>query len=95
MVERTGITDEREVYLRLKEEGFRNLYTWQDPPGVFYNWHTHPFEEVRWVLRGRIRIGTEEGVVELGPGDKLIVPPGSRHWAEVGEEGVVYVCGSR
>ncbi|WP_457679844.1 cupin domain-containing protein [Thermovibrio sp.] len=95
MVERTGITDEGEVFKRLTEEGFKNLYAWEDPPGAFYDWHAHPFEEVRWVLRGSIKIGTEDGVVELFPGDKLIVPKGSRHWAKVGEEGVVYVCGSR
>ncbi|ADU96678.1 cupin domain-containing protein [Thermovibrio ammonificans] len=95
MVEKTGITDKEEVFRRLREEGYTNLYVWSDSPGTFYDWHTHPFNEVRWVLSGRITMGTREGVVTLGPGDRLEVPAGTEHWAEVGPEGVTYVCGSK
>ncbi|MEO2083640.1 MAG: cupin domain-containing protein [Desulfurobacteriaceae bacterium] len=95
MVEHTGITDEEVVKKTLKEEGYTNLFTWTDPPNTRYSWHTHPSDEVRWILEGEITIGTEEKTVTLKPGDKLRVPAGTRHWAEVGKEGVKYVCGSK
>jgi len=95
VVERTGVTDKGEVFKRLQEEGYTNLYVWSDSPGTYYDWHTHPFNEVRWVLEGEITIGTEREVVTLRAGDRLDVPAGTRHWAKVGEEGVTYVCGSK
>jgi len=60
-----------------------------------HDWHTHPFDEVRWVLKGEITIGTEDEVITLKAGDRLNVPAGARHWAKVGDEGVVYICGSK
>jgi len=95
VVERTGITDRDEVFKRLSQEGYGNLYVWRDAPGAVYDWHTHPFDEVRWVLDGEITIGTEDGEVTLRPGDRLNVPAGARHWARVGKRGVVYVCGTK
>ncbi|RKQ63657.1 hypothetical protein C7457_0533 [Thermovibrio guaymasensis] len=95
MVERTGVSDKGEVFKRLQEEGYTNLYVWSDFPGTYYDWHTHPFNEVRWVLEGEITIGTEREVVTLRAGDRLDVPAGTRHWAKVGKDGVIYVCGSK
>jgi quercetin dioxygenase-like cupin family protein len=95
VVEKTAVTTEREAFELLKSEGYGNLYVWKDPPGAFYDWHTHPEDEVRLVLRGEITIGTENGVFNLAPGDKLSVPAGTRHWARVGGSGVVYVCGTK
>jgi quercetin dioxygenase-like cupin family protein len=95
LVEKTGITDSQEVFKILTELGYKNLYVWSDPPETFYDWHTHPYDEVRWILRGEILIGTPEGEYLLKAGDKMEVPAGTRHWAKVGKEGVVYVCGSK
>jgi len=95
LVDRTGIKDEREVIKRLKEEGYTNIYTWEDPPNAYYSWHIHPYEEVRWILKGEITIGTKDKTYKLSSGDKLRVPAGTEHWAKVGEEGVIYVCASK
>jgi len=95
MVKRTGITNKEEIFRALREEGFTGLYLWHDPPGTHYDWHTHPSDEVRWIIEGEITIGTEEGVVTLKAGDRMDVPAGTRHWARVGDSGVTYVCGSR
>ncbi|GAB6076614.1 cupin domain-containing protein [Desulfurobacterium crinifex] len=95
MVKKTRITNKNEVFRILTEEGYTNLYVWQDTPNTYYDWHTHPFNEVRWVLEGEITMGTENGVVTLKAGDRMDVPAGTRHWARVGDEGVVYVCGSK
>jgi quercetin dioxygenase-like cupin family protein len=95
IVKSTGITEEGEVYRFLTEKGYGNLYTWSDPPGTFYDWHTHTYDEIRWVLEGEILIGTEKGEYLLKAGDVMEVPAGTRHWAKVGKEGVKYVCGSK
>lgn len=95
MVEKVQFNSIEEAEKILQREGYRNLYLWSDPPGTFYDWHTHPFDEVRLVVEGEIKIGTEEGVVTLKKGDKMEVPAGTRHWAEVGPMGVSYLCGSK
>lgn len=86
--------DPKAIMEELRKEGYKNLYTWCDPPGAFYDWHTHPEDEIRVVYKGSIVIGTEEGTFELKEGDRLEIKAGTRHWAKT-QEGVCYVCGSR
>ncbi|NPB06905.1 MAG: cupin domain-containing protein [Aquificae bacterium] len=89
----TGLTDEREVLKRLKEEGYA-VYVWEDPPGTYYPTHTHPGKEVRWVLEGEVVIGAEGKELRLKPGDRLELEPGTPHWART-EKGVRYACGTK
>lgn len=86
--------DRKEAEEKLKSMGYRNLYLWEDPPGTYYPWHTHPEEEVRLVLEGEIIIGTEEGIYHLRAGDLLQIRAGVRHWART-DKGVKYLCGSK
>jgi quercetin dioxygenase-like cupin family protein len=86
--------DPKAIIEELRKEGYKNLYTWCDPPGTFYDWHTHPEDEIRVVYKGSIVIGTEEGIFELKEGDRLEIKAGTRHWAKT-QEGVCYVCGSK
>lgn len=95
LVEKTGITNREEVFKILQERGYGDIYVWRDAPNTFYDWHTHTYDEIRWVLSGEILIGTEEGEYLLKPGDVMVVPAGTRHWAKVGKDGVEYVCASR
>jgi mannose-6-phosphate isomerase-like protein (cupin superfamily) len=45
-----------------------------------FPWHYHPESDEGWlVLRGRIRIRTELGDVELGPGQATVVRSPLRH----------------
>jgi quercetin dioxygenase-like cupin family protein len=56
-------------------------------PGHTPNPHSHPHEQIVYVLAGELRfvVGDEEAIV--GPGDMLVVPPGVQHWAEtIGSE---------
>ncbi len=46
----TGITDESEIRQILEEEGCFNIFRWSDAASTLYSEHTHPHEEVRWVL---------------------------------------------
>ena len=59
-------------------------------PGHTANPHSHPHEQIVYILSGSARfvVGDEETV--LGAGDMLVVPPGVEHFAEtLGEEPVV------
>jgi mannose-6-phosphate isomerase-like protein (cupin superfamily) len=43
-------------------------------------WHSHEAEdELFFVLKGRLRIELESGVVDLSQGDVFVVPRGVRH----------------
>jgi len=94
MVRSTGITDINEIKNLLEKEGYTNIFTWCDGAGSFYDWHIHPYQEVRWVYSGEIVMGTEDGEVVLKPGDRLDLPAGTKHWAKT-DKGVCYVCGSK
>lgn len=83
-----------EIVEILTREGHFNIFEWSDAPGAEYPWHTHPANEVRWILKGSILIGTETGEFILRAGDRLDVEADTRHWAKT-DEGVTYVCASR
>ena len=80
-----------EVVRILTQEGCVNIFEWSDPPGSEYGWHSHPHDEVRWVLKGSILIGTDDGDLLLNPGDRLNVAANTRHWAK-SDNGVTHIC---
>jgi quercetin dioxygenase-like cupin family protein len=47
------------------------------------------------VLHGSIVLQVEGERHPLGPGDRLMLPKGTRHSAEVGPEGATYLIGQR
>lgn len=50
-------------------------------------WHSHPdTDDFFLVLAGRLRIETDDGPVELGPGDLYVVPKGVGHRPVAEEE---------
>jgi mannose-6-phosphate isomerase-like protein (cupin superfamily) len=45
-----------------------------------FGWHAHADEdELFLILKGRLRIETEQGPVELAAGEIFVVPKGTRH----------------
>jgi mannose-6-phosphate isomerase-like protein (cupin superfamily) len=64
------------------------------PPGAATEPHRHPrTEEIYYILRGvgRMTVGTERR--EVGPGDGILIPPGTRHAIEnVSQEPLVFLC---
>ena len=93
-IEKTKITDVKEIEKILKNKGYSSIFTWSDSKGTFYDWHTHTYEEVRWVIDGSITIGTENGEFILKAGDVMYIEPNTKHWAKT-DTGVSYVCGSK
>jgi len=62
--------------------------TWSNDPGYRYGKHQHPFHKILVCVEGSITFHTPAGDVELGPGDRLDLPPGTLHSATVGDVGV-------
>ena len=78
---------EEEIIARMHEEGL-TPHRWGNAPGDTYGWHEHSSREGVSCVRGRIVFHTDTGNTDLGPGDRLVLPPGTRHAATVGAEGV-------
>ncbi|MGH7531234.1 MAG: cupin domain-containing protein [Gemmatimonadales bacterium] len=77
----------------LESEGMVTAW-WSDVPGTRVPTHTHEFAETRWVLEGFLRITAGDRTIDLGPGDRLDLPPRTPHAMEVlGLGQVIYVTG--
>jgi len=94
----TNNTDPSLIRESLLKEGYDSVYKWEDLPNTFYDWHTHPNYEVRWVYEGEVVIGVKVNnqVIELNlkAGDKLEIPPNTLHFAKT-QSGVKYICASK
>ncbi len=57
------------------------------PPGVESGWHTHPGEEVGYILAGEVEMAfRDRPTTTLRTGDGFLIPPGVPHNArDVGE----------
>jgi hypothetical protein len=76
-------------------EGCSTPRPWSNGPGDTYGWHDHAFHKVLFCLEGSIVFHTEEGDVALEPGDRLDLPPGTRHGATVGPDGCLCIEAAR
>ena len=76
-----------EVRARLEDEGLRPR-EWGNGPSERYGWHSHAYHKVLYCVSGSIVFHTDEDDLELHPGDRLDVEPGTQHAATVGPEGV-------
>jgi quercetin dioxygenase-like cupin family protein len=66
---------------------------WANGPQEVYSVHTHPYRKILFCLKGSITFTLPDAgeSVALRQGDRLIVPPGMRHGAVVGPEGVTCI----
>ncbi len=81
----------REVIIRrLRGEGLQPS-SWANGPGDRYSEHEHAYHKVLYCVRGSIRFtlpGAADTVgVDVAPGDRPELPPGTRHGALVGPSG--------
>lgn len=50
-------------------------------PGARTHWHRHALGQTLHVVSGVALVGTRDGLVlEAGPGDLVVCPPGEEHW---------------
>lgn len=89
-----GMPDD--VMRRLESEA-HDCYGWSNGPDARYAAHSHAYEKVLYCVSGSITFllaadGTE---VRIGPGERLVLAPGTVHSAVVGSTGVHCVEGRR
>jgi quercetin dioxygenase-like cupin family protein len=66
---------------------------WSNGPGDTYSVHSHGYTKVLYCVRGSIRftLPDQNEAVDLGPGDRMVLPAGTRHGAVVGPAGVACI----
>ncbi|HEY0071470.1 MAG TPA: cupin [Chloroflexia bacterium] len=84
------IPTEASIQRLLGQEGL-SAYAWQNGPHDSYAAHSHSYDKVIYVVRGSITFGLPDlgDSVELAAGDRLDLPRGVRHDAQVGSAGVL------
>ena len=59
-------------------------------PGMETRPHSHPFEQVVFIVKGRMKFHVGDDVLEGGPGSLIRIPPDVEHYGEpVGDEEVL------
>jgi quercetin dioxygenase-like cupin family protein len=87
---RTADPGRDELDQLLRDDGLTPRW-WSNEPGDRYGWHAHHYRKVLYCAEGSIVFHLRDGDVELGPGDRLDVDPGTEHAATVGSGGVTCV----
>ncbi|OLB44853.1 MAG: cupin domain-containing protein [Chloroflexi bacterium] len=96
------IPQEQDLYRRMQRDGLKP-YSWSNGPGESYAVHSHSYEKVLYCVRGSIRFVLPDqvdttgngGVIDLAPGDCMVLPAGVRHSAQVGSHGVTCLEAAR
>ncbi len=59
-------------------------------PGMKTNPHSHPFEQLAYIVSGRMKFVIGEDTFEAGPGSVIRIPPNVEHYGEpIGDEPVL------
>ncbi|MDQ3319050.1 MAG: cupin domain-containing protein [Actinomycetota bacterium] len=82
-----GPAGPEEIRARFEEEDLRP-HEWGNGPAYEYGWHSHSYHKVLYCLSGSIVFHTNQEDLELEPGDRMEVDPGTEHAATVGPDGV-------
>ena len=85
---------EAELRRRLVADGF-DVVSWSDPPHRTYAPHSHDHDESLWCVRGSITFEVADQRYPLRPGDRLVLPRGTVHTAEAGDDGATYLIGEK
>ena len=97
----TAPPQEQELRKHMQQEGLAP-YAWSNGPGDTYSVHSHHYEKVLYCVQGSKRfvlpdhphIGNK-GAIDLAPGDRMVLPAGIRHRAQVGPQGVTCLEAAR
>jgi quercetin dioxygenase-like cupin family protein len=90
-----GPLSERRMMLAMEIEGYDVLvYTYR--AGTVFPPHAHAQAKCDGVIEGTLRVTVEGTDFDLSAGDRIYLPPGTRHAAEVvGEKTVVSLDGTK
>jgi quercetin dioxygenase-like cupin family protein len=87
--------NEKELENKLREEGFSNIFVWQDHPNAFYPDHTHAGITAHVVLEGEITVTSQGKTQTYKAGERFDVPAGTVHSAKIGPKGCRYIVGEK
>ena len=91
--DQTQSPDARTLRGRLENEGF-TVSEWTDAPGTVYENHSHPDDQVHWIVSGKLDFEVNGEKYQLGPGDRDYLPANTDHAAFVpGTQPVRYLIG--
>lgn len=77
-----GPLGEKRMMALLEHEGYE-VAAFAYRPGTLFPPHEHAQDKCDAVIEGHLRITVGETVYDLGPGDRLYLPAGTRHSADV------------
>ncbi|MDQ6722401.1 MAG: cupin domain-containing protein [Candidatus Dormibacteraeota bacterium] len=85
-----------ELMTKLRGEA-SGCYSWSNGPGDRYAPHSHGYEKVLYCVDGSITFTLEQERrrLELKAGDRMVLPSGTVHSAEVGPGGCTCIEGRR
>lgn len=90
-----GPLTEKRLMAVLEREGYE-VAVFAYRPGTLFPEHEHAQEKCDAVLEGVLRIRVSDAAYDLKAGDRLYLPAGTRHAAEVvGRETVVSLDGTK
>jgi quercetin dioxygenase-like cupin family protein len=81
------MSDSGALRARLIDEGL-DPGAWSNGPGDVYARHRHSYDKVIVVAVGTVSFGLADRSIDLATGDRLELPAGIEHDAEVGPSGV-------
>jgi quercetin dioxygenase-like cupin family protein len=85
--------DPERIAAALREEA-SDVYGWSNAAGDTYAQHEHAYTKVLYCTRGSIDFILADGRrIALRPGDRMVLPPRTRHSAVVGGDGCACVEG--
>ncbi len=75
----------------LRQEGFKEAYVVDDPPGKIYPPHQHPYRSVHMIIEGEMSITAEGKTEVLHPGSRSDVGANVLHNVTIGPNGCMYI----
>jgi quercetin dioxygenase-like cupin family protein len=73
------VTDKISRRMMAGEQGM--VVWWQMKTGAHAGAHSHPHEQLVWMLKGRMELRIGEDKRAMGPGDVAVIPGGVNHEA--------------
>ena len=86
------MAEQKDLMARLSEEA-DGCYSWSNTPGDTYAEHSHSYEKVLYCVAGSITFTLTDRRIELRPGDRMVLAPGTVHGAVVGPHGCTCIEG--
>ena len=80
-----------DLFSRKMIVGANEMLCWLElRPGCKVPRHSHVHEQISYCIQGRLRFDIDGEMVEIGPGESLLIPPNVPHAVEVvGSETVI------